>query len=254
MYYLLGALLRPFVLAWLTLAAAIVVVWRRPTRRRLIALGIVAGLFFAICLPVTSHLALGTLEWSYPPLHDPPTDASAIVVLSGSLRQASEDASRFELGVDTLYRCLRAAELYRAAPRPVLVSGGKVHATDPGPPAAVAMRDFLLLQGVRPEHLLVEADSRTTHENAVRARETLAEHGLADGRVLLVTDAAHLRRAVACFRKEGLDVVPIGCRYRALSSKIGPGDFLPEPSAAVGVEEAAHEWLGFLWYWLTDKL
>jgi uncharacterized SAM-binding protein YcdF (DUF218 family) len=253
MYYLVAALLRPFILAWLALVVMLIAIWRRQTRRRLIVLSAAAALLFVVCLPVSSRLALGSLEWPYPPLRDPPADASAIVVLSGSLRRTGEDGSRFELGVDTLYRCLRAAELYRAAPRPVLVSGGKVHATDPGPPPAVAMQEFLLSQGVRPADLIVEADSHTTYENAVQSRQLLQEKGLADRPIILVTDGAHMRRALGCFRKQGLDVLAFGCRYRAIGTSLGPGDFVPDPSAAVGVEEAAHEWLGCLWYWLTDK-
>jgi uncharacterized SAM-binding protein YcdF (DUF218 family) len=144
--------------------------------------------------------------------------------------------------------------VYRTKPGTVVVSGGKVHATDPGPPPAVVMRDFLLTLGVRPEHLIVEAESRTTYENAVCCGRLLRENGPEMDSILLVTDAAHLRRARACFRKQGMDVIPFGSHYRATHQGFGPGDLVPDPSAAVGVEEAAHEWLGLLWYWLTDKL
>jgi uncharacterized SAM-binding protein YcdF (DUF218 family) len=205
-----------------------------------------------LTLPATSRLAIGSLEWGYPPLEGPLADAPVIVVPGGSLRAASADDSRFEPGTDTLYRCLRAAELYRAAPGPVLVSGGKVHESDSGPAVAEVMREFLLTQGVRPRDLIVETASRTTYENAVQSARLLEERGIR--RVVLVTDAAHLRRAVGCFRKQGLEVVPCGCRYRALGRSGGLKDFVPDPAATVGVDEAAHEWLGLGWYWLTDRI
>jgi uncharacterized SAM-binding protein YcdF (DUF218 family) len=252
MYYVLATLVRPLMLASLAVAVALVALWRRPSRRRLAVVTVAFLLLAVLSLPVTSYLALGSLEWSYPPLESRPDDAPAIVVLSGSMWPAAGDELRYDPGTDTLYRCLRAAELYHAAPCPVLVSGGKVHATDAGPPVAEVMRNFLLTQGVRSEDVLVEDSSRTTYENAVGSARLLAERDIR--RVVLVTDAVHLRRAVACFRKQGLDVVPCGCRYRALGRDGGPVDYLPDPSAAVGVDEAAHEWLGLALYWLTGRI
>jgi uncharacterized SAM-binding protein YcdF (DUF218 family) len=254
MYYVAAALLRPLVLAHLVVAAALVALWRkeRDGRRRLAVLTGAYLLLTLLSLPVTSYLALASLERGYPPLARRPADAAAIVVLSGSLRRVGPGDAGFEPGTDTLYRCVRAAELYRQAPCPVLVTGGKVHAGDPGPAVAAVMRDFLLTQGVRPDDLLVEDGSRTTYENAAASARLLETKGLR--RVVLVTDAAHLRRAEACFRRQGVDVVPCGCRYRTAGGVGTVADFLPDAGAAVGVGEAAHEWLGLAWYWLTDKL
>jgi uncharacterized SAM-binding protein YcdF (DUF218 family) len=253
MYYVVAALLRPFALTFIVVAAGLVASWRRwGGRRSLFVLTAAVILLTLLTLPVTSYLALGSLEWRYPPLEERPAGAAAVVVLSGSLRPDDGDEWRSAPGTDTLYRCLRAAEIYRAAACPVIVSGGKVHAVDPAPPPADVMRDFLLTQGVRSEDLIVEDTSRTTHENAVETARLLSARGIR--RIVLVTDAAHLRRAVGCFRKQGIDVVPCGCRYRAMGRNGGLIDFLPDASAAVGVEDAAHEWLGIVWYWLTDRI
>jgi uncharacterized SAM-binding protein YcdF (DUF218 family) len=250
MYYALAALLRPLLLGFLIVAVAIAAVWRRPRRRSLIALSTAFVLVTVLTLPVTSYLALGSLEWRYPVLKQRPSDASLIVVLGGSIRPDDGDRSHSVPGTDTLYRCLRALELYRASPCPIVVSGGKVHPSEPGPPVADVMREFLLNGGVRSEDLIVEASSRTTHENAVETVRLLEKRSL--DRIVLVTDADHLPRAVGCFRKQGVEVVPCGCRYRAIGTNGGPIDYLPDGSAAAGVEEAAHEWLGLLWYWLSD--
>lgn len=253
MYYLATELLRPLVLAYGAVAVALVLLWRRrDRRRRLIAVSAAFVLLLVLSFPVTSYLALGSLEWAYPPMDHRPADAPVIVVLSGSLRPADAAGSRYEPGTDTVYRCLRAAEVYRDSPCTVMVSGGKVHENDPGPTLASVMRDFLLTQGVRPDDVVLEDSSRSTFENAVECARLLGERGV--HRVVLVTDAAHMRRAAGCFRKQGFEVVDCSCRYRATRRTIGPSDFLPEASAAMGVEEAAHEWLGLAWYWLTGKL
>jgi uncharacterized SAM-binding protein YcdF (DUF218 family) len=253
MYYLVALLLRPIVVAYAAAGVALFLLWRRRDRRgRLALLSAAFAFLLVLSFPVTSYLALGSLEWAYPPMRDRPADAPVIVVLSGSLQPANAEGTRFQPGTDTLYRCLRAAEVYRTSPCPVLVSGGKVHEGEPGPALAVVMRDFLLTQGVRAEDVILEDVSRTTYENAVECARILREKGV--HRVVLVTDAAHMRRAGGCFRKQSVDVVDCSCRYRATRRSLGLTDFLPEGSAVAGTEEAAHEWLGLAWYWLTDKL
>ena len=127
------------------------------------------------------------------------------------------------------FRCIHAAEVYRrAGPCPVIVSGGKVSARDPGPATAEAMRDLLIHLGVAPSDIIVESASRTTYENAVNSCELLEDRNLGD--VVLVTDAAHMYRSVGCFRALGVDVMPAACNYRATSLKWSAETFLPRLS------------------------
>jgi uncharacterized SAM-binding protein YcdF (DUF218 family) len=255
MYYLATELLQPFVLLYLLMVLLLLGLWRKWREHRRLLLGLtLAFLLLTLCsLPAVNYLALGSLEWSYPPLQQAPEDAQAIVVLAGYIRPADDVRSEPELGEDTLYRCLRAAELYRQGKRrPVVVSGGAVDAAWSGPLIAPHMRDFLVQLGVSSGDVIVEDQSRTTWENAVQTQKLLQPLGIA--KVVLVTDAAHLPRAVRCFRKQGLDVTPCGCRYRATSFRASLPAFLPDPAAAGGLLEAWHEWLGLAWYWLHGRI
>jgi uncharacterized SAM-binding protein YcdF (DUF218 family) len=254
MYRLASELARPTVLLGLLTVLALANLWRkrRETRRRLLLLTVPFVLLLAWCTPVVSYLALGSLEWDYPPLERRPDDAEAIVVLSGYVRVLDDEGTQTELGEDTLYRCLKAAEVYRQGrPCPVVVSGGKVDPDSPGPALAVPMCDFLRQQGVAEADLVVEDRSTTTFENAVEGGRLLAERGI--HKVVLVTDALHLSRASACFRKQGVEVVPCGCRYRASHWEWSVGSFLPDPDAARGSKDACHEWLGSAWYRLRGR-
>ncbi len=255
MYRLLTDLAQPAALLVLLTALAVANLWRKPRvgRRRLLLLTIPFVLLLVWCTPVVGYLTLGSLEWRYPPLDKRPEDVEAIVVLSGYVRVLDEEGTQVELGEDTLYRCLRAAEVYRQGkPCPIVVSGGKVDADAPGPALAVVMRDFLRQQGVADGDLIVEDRSRTTYENAVECCRLLNERGI--HRIVLVTDATHLGRASACFRKQGADVVPCGCRYRAARLEWSVPTFLPDPAAARGSAEACHEWLGTAWYRLCGRM
>jgi uncharacterized SAM-binding protein YcdF (DUF218 family) len=254
MYRILSDLVHPVV--WLTLLAALALanLWRkrRETKRRLLLLTVALVLLALACTPAVGCLALGSLEWSYPPLRERPDGIEAIVVLSGYVRVLDEEGTQVELGIDSLYRCLRAAQVYHQGPPcPVLVSGGRTDPGSAGPPLAVPMRDFLIQLGVRKTDLVVEDRSRNTYENAVETCRLLKERGL--HRVALVTDATHLMRAAGCFRKQGVDVVPCGCRYRArLEWSIR--SFVPDPAESEGLREACHEWLGTAWYGLLGRL
>ena len=95
----------------------------------------------------------------------------------------------------------RGIRLFRADAAPLLVlSGG---GTGPVPEAEIT-RQMALARGVPDAALLIEPRSRDTVENA---RETARLLGPRGGRlVLLVSDRAHLPRAVPLFRLAGLRV------------------------------------------------
>jgi uncharacterized SAM-binding protein YcdF (DUF218 family) len=133
----------------------------------------------------------------------------------------------------------------------VVVSGGYNGPDDPGTTGAAVMRDFLVQVGVNPRDILVEDQSASTHESAARCRQLLNQHGIR--KVVLVTDALHLRRAEACFHKQSMEVVPAGCNYRATHFGANVASFLPDADAMVGTSSAAHEWLGLAWYWLRGR-
>jgi uncharacterized SAM-binding protein YcdF (DUF218 family) len=255
MYRFLVDLLQPYALLYLAAGLAIANLWRkrRESRGRL---AVVTVAFVALALfstPAVSHLALGSLEWRYPPLEQRPDDTDAIVVLSAGVIGPDEPGGRAELDEDTVRRCFHAARLYsQGRPCPVVVSGGKVEEEKPGPPCADLMRDLLVRLGVRASDVLVESASRTTYENAVECRQLLEWRGLQ--RVVLVADAVDLYRAVLCFRKQGVEPVPSASWYRAGRFEWSLFTFLPSPGAARANQRAWHEWFGVLWYRLRGRV
>ena len=93
--------------------------------------------------------------------------------------------------------------------------------------------------------------SRTTAENALESARILQASGVT--RVLLVTHAAHMPRAVDVFQRAGLGVVPAPTAFMS-----APPDFesdvpavfawVPSASALATTSAVAHEWMGRLWY------
>jgi uncharacterized SAM-binding protein YcdF (DUF218 family) len=254
MYEFLEHLTRPFILLSILTILGLLNLWRgRPKMKaRLLLYTIPLVALFLISLPGVAHLALGSLEWQYPPLADRPADAQVIVVLTAGMRYDTENG-RAELDEDSMLRCLHAAGLYRRGPAcPVLVSGGKVDPESPQPPCADVMAELLRQLGVAPTDLIIEAHSRTTYENAVETTQLLRKLGAP--KVLLVVDAADMRRAESCFHKQGVDVIPAACHYRANSFTPSFFTFVPSPGAARNCQRAWHEWLGIFWYWCQGRI
>jgi uncharacterized SAM-binding protein YcdF (DUF218 family) len=252
---LLTGLLQPYLLLFLLSGIGIANLWR--SRRAPIGRLLLATLPFAaltvLSTPAIAYLSLGTLEWRYPPEERRPDDAEAIVVLGGGIHLPDATRLRAEMNSDSLVRCLHAAVVYRQGkPCPVVVCGGRIAPGPSTPPLAHLMRDFLRDQGLDDADLIVEDRSRTTHENAVECRKLLEQRRI--GKVILVTDATHMFRALRSFRKQGIQAVPSACHHLATQFEWTVFDFLPSADAVQNHQQTFHEWLGFVWYWVRGYL
>ncbi|NLS95777.1 MAG: YdcF family protein [Planctomycetaceae bacterium] len=254
MYLLLSHLCHPFLLILLMIALVVgeMSLRRRFTRCRLLLLSSLLLVLGALSTPVAAFFAAGSLEWPFPSRDSGQSSAEAIIVLSAWVIPPDEVRTEPELDASTLYRCLKAVELYRTlGPRTIVLSGGRLpEGIDYS--LADAMRRFMLTQQIPDSNLLVEDRSTTTYENAVETRSLLQERNIR--KIVLVTDAMHLPRAMACFRAQGIEVVPAGCRYRSAGFQWVPLAFVPSSTSAVVVAEAAHEWIGLLWYWIRGRI
>jgi len=248
-------LVEPLPLELLALLAATVWLWRkrRGRRRRLIILTVVAVLLTVSCTNLVGYPAMGSLEWMYPADTPLPERADAIVVLGGGLTAVAKAGVPVQLASSTVYRCLKAAEVYHHAGSCLVVaSGGRSRSNATGPTEAEAIKALLVRLNVDPNDILLETTSQTTYENAVETCKELEGHGLQ--RIVLVTDAAHLFRAQHCFKACGYATIPVGCNYRATRFDWGLRTFLPSSEAVQNVHVAFHEWSGILYYWLRGRL
>jgi uncharacterized SAM-binding protein YcdF (DUF218 family) len=252
-YTLIKHLLLPPGLLLLLLAAAFLLV--RGTLGRML-LFIAWSLLLMMSLPGISGLLVGATE-THPPLAPAAlaqTGAEAIVVLGAGVYSDAPEYGGHTVGINSMKRSRYAAWLHRRTGLPIYVSGG-VGPRAPGP----AMRRFLEEELGVPVAAL-EDQSGNTRENAELTAPLLAAAGI--GRVLLVTDAWHMPRAVAAFDRVGVDVVPAPTYFLSGVHRLTNGaeerddwrDWLPQAAAFAASYYAIHELLGSAYYAIRAKL
>lgn len=214
-----GILLLLLALAW----------WFRRTRPRLAGCCFALGLggMWLMSLPVMVEWGARALETAPPLAREDWSSlaqhADAIVVL-GSGRERGDPAwgSDQPTGIG-LERQRYAARLAKASGLRVLTSGGLHYGTPPSEAElmAVSMQDDF---GVTVRWK--EERSRTTWENAQMSAEILLPEGIK--RVVVVTQAWHMPRAVWSFEKAGFSVVPAPVGFLGQDNARPLGGWMPE--------------------------
>lgn len=156
---------------------------------------------------------------------------------------------RFNLN-DRANRFTNVLELYRRGKiRKILVTGGNGQLLSDAPREAVEARDFLIELGIPDQDILIEPDSRNTHENALYTKRLL-DAAFPNARCLLLTSAWHMRRAYGCFNKQGLHTTPFPVDYLSETWRFTPDQILmPNARALYLWELIIKEWIGYAAYW-----
>jgi uncharacterized SAM-binding protein YcdF (DUF218 family) len=170
----------------------------------------------------------------------------AVVVLGGGIRGGPPDWPDPDLGraADRVWHAARIFHAGKAAR--VVVSGGFMPWAGERRTEADAMLHFLADLGVPPDAILPEGRSRNTRENALYTAEILSAEGI--GRVLLVTSALHMPRALATFRAAGVDAIPAPTDFEVMPEPAHLIRWLPDAEALSDSTRALKEYVGWWVY------
>ena len=201
----------------LALLAGAIWMWRRPgsphARRWIIVTAIVYSALgcYAISYATGRLLVVGFRPFTKA---DVPSGPTAIVVLgSGTFSARDWDNGRFDVpdrpSASRLLEAFRVFKITDAAW--VIASGGLINPNDFDQPNGRTMRDAMERLGVPASRLLVETESRNTHDEAIIVREML--RAIPVQHVILVTSDIHMRRSLGTFRAQGIDATPAIVRH-----------------------------------------
>lgn len=260
-YKILKYLLYP--LSWIiglmiiTLLISLLPVSPRRLRWIRLLLASSVALMFLVATPIPGRTLIAVLEGWYPPFQPTSTlKHDAIVVLAGGVYSQGSLRPQNDLTDYSRQRTTCGADLFLQGFAPtLLLVGGDADIFRQGPTESHEMRRLALRLGVAEHAILIEARSRNTYENAVKAKQLLGK-----GSILLVTSALHLPRSVALFEKQGFSVTPVPCGYEA-KDRAGKGfdhldilDFFPSAYALSISTHAVDEFAGLFVYWIAGSL
>ena len=220
-------------------------------KRRKLGLVLVAGgtlLYLALSMPIVADTLCRSVE-TYPPLTEQDlalaaTRAEAIVVLAGGWRRAPEYGGEDTVNSRSLQRLRYGAYLHRRTGLPLALVGGRVSGR---PPSEARMMAQVLRTDFGLEAKWLEGESRNTAENADAIASLLGAEGI--HRVLLVTHAFHMPRAVPQFEAGGLEVVPAPMGFLAGPEfRFTPSMLWPDLKSLQRSYFGLHELIGRAWY------
>ncbi len=226
-------------------AALAAVLAARGRRRAAVTVGALSALWLALWGTTAMTALVGApLERPYldggrdPAVEDAPV-CEAIVLLGGGMGGVA--GWRYPNVCAAADRVWHAARLYRAGKAPLVVVSGFDEDRNTIP--------LLADLGVPREAIRLDGGSRNTYENARFTEQTL---GGGAHRVLLVTSAWHMTRALGNFSRTELEPIPAACDFEAtmaVEGLKGKGVWqfaLPTPSAFAANAIFFREWLGRL--------
>jgi len=205
-------------------------------------------------IPFIGDRLIGSLESPYPAV--PPSQveaADAIVVLGGifgppvtegMLPNVGEAGERLEAGI-VLTQLNKAPWL--------IFTGGRLPWENRSHLEGEDSKAQALARGVPSKKIIVTREVANTADEARAVADLMREHDW--HRMILVTTAWHMPRAVLLFKRAGVDcmIFPVDFRCNATRTT-GLLDFIPNAGALTNTETALREYYGYWFYSVAGKL
>ncbi len=240
--------LPPGGLILLLLLSLLLMSTRRKRAGRVLAIGSLV-LFYFLSTDFGVNTLMLPLEGRYPPMKQPRFRSPYIVVLTGGVTDLSHIGLDVTVSDSSLRRLVKGIEIMNVSEDAILViAGGRGSAGGPGIPEALALQRTAKALGISERRTILEMGSRDTWENVMNLKPLLKDTSRP---VVLVTSAFHMPRAVWCFRKLGIEVIPAPTDYRTSPLRIY--SFVPSARALRDSSAAIGEYLSFGWYLLREK-
>jgi uncharacterized SAM-binding protein YcdF (DUF218 family) len=249
-YKLLKVTLYPLTWIWVLMVVTVIFLFCRQTAARLNMARITAcsalALLYGLSAGRISDNLVGLLEQSYPPFQAVAGQSyDAIVVLDSDFLPMGGMRPVAELTYESLQRTLCGADAYaQGLSRKLVFSAGTGEVTK-----------LALRLNVPQQSIVLDGASRNTYESAKEVRRLLGSQA----KILLVTSAIHIPRAVRLFQKQDLKITPYPCGYlKAVELGTWGGTvqemLLPDINVLERSTSAVNELAGLAVYWVAGKL
>ncbi len=256
MFFILSKILAFIIqpIMWLVGASG----WAVFTKNALKKRKILRGAFFMMVVLTNPFL----MHQTYRFYETPPVAISSLrdtfdigIVLGGfsNFETPADDRLNFNQAAN---RLTDALVLYKKGiVRKLLISGGDGNLLGGKSLEALKVQPFLLEMGVRQEDILLESNSRNTHENALFSKQLIDSLYPNTSKLLLITSASHMPRSMGCFRKVGLKVLAFPAHFVGKKPSWDTSYWLkPDAQAFMNWESIIKEWVGYVVYSLQGYI
>lgn len=254
MYWLakvLGTLLLPpgiIILGLIFLTLAVYRNWLKTAR--FLAVSVLLYTCILSIEPVAEGLVVPLENWFQPFDQSKAQGANYIVVLGGgTIEHSPEYAGETILMLAALRRVDYAIELHKRTGLPLIFSGGKPARSDSNISEADAAKQHCIKQGVAESAIFMESKSMNTDENAAATKRLYNPK-----RIILVTSAYHMPRAMLIFSQYAMDAIPAPTDYKASRTGYSLLSFFPDNYYLFISSLALKEYLGLLFFVLTGLI
>lgn len=176
-------------------------------------------------------------------------DVSVIHVLGGGHSESHRYVNGAQLSSSSMARVTEGVRLARLYPDARLVfSGYEGHSGVNKLANAEAAKLFARSLGMDEDRIYLLTESKDTREEAIDVEDMIQ-----DGRLLLVTSASHMPRAVAIFKQEGITPIPAPTYFLGSDRA---SRYYPTYEAVQKTQRYFYEKVGVLWIelraWLNE--
>ena len=168
-----------------------------------------------------SNFLLSPLENKHSVINNIPKDVKYILLLGGDLQN----------------RGWEVLKLYTLIPNSKIITSG--YEGNRKIPEAVKTANLLQAIGIPKKDIIIHSTPKDTKDEAIKIKQFLGTT-----KFILVTSAYHMPRALALFKKEGLNPIPAPANFLIQDGKIS---IVPNAGSLFKTRIAWHEYLGLLW-------
>jgi len=190
---------------------------------------------------------IGSLERTYPAILTIDTTKSTLPVYIMVLGAGHSDdpslPANSKLSANVLGRLIEGIRLYHAIPGSKLIfSGDKGELTESQTVILEQTAGFL---GVSHGDIYQFTTTKNTADEAATFRSTFGNQN----KLYVVTNAAHMPRAMYLFRQEGINATAAPANYMCKKGSVSHpfASFIPQSGNLFIMEAAIHEYFGLLW-------
>ena len=241
--YLIGHFLSPISLLIFIIAISYLLILLNKNIRFAKISGSLAIVFlYFFSTKLGSDIVLAPLEFKYPKFVQSAKPIDNIIVLGCANEFSAHLPESSKLHGCSHIRLQEGLNIHKLNPNSRLIlTGGDKNAKDT---IAQAMQRTAINMGVEPNSITVLTNSINTEDEAAQSAMLVV-----DSQTVLVTSAAHMRRAMKLFANHGITPIPAPTDFliRELSDTWHLRYFIPEVANLEKVRSAFHEYYGQVW-------